>query len=132
MANPLEPVVNELKEKLKGLGFSENAEAEGGLTKDVSENFGMVFYHDEGYPLCFGFFHYNGKKFSPTQLFWLKKEVFGRWEFTDDFGDNFEDMGDQWLCKRMKHKGWSNQDIIDFLVSRYDWLEKTVQYLEIT
>jgi hypothetical protein len=131
MANPLENVVTLLRKKLIAeLGFRLDPNEEKSLIKDISGNFGMVFYHDEENPLSFGFYHYNDKNFSPEQKKWLCKEVFGRWEFSENF--DFYEWGDQWICKRFLHKSWANEDIITFLFSRYEWLEKTVRYLEIT
>jgi hypothetical protein len=130
MANPLEPVAESVRQRLiSELGFGVDPDDKNGVYKDISDNYGMVFFHDEESPLTFGFYHYNDKNFSPEQRKWLT-EVFGRREFTEDF-DDFCDWGDQWICKRFKHQGWTNEDIINFLVGRYKWLEQTVQYLEI-
>jgi hypothetical protein len=132
MANNLENVNKALQEKLiSELGFRVNPDEKKSIVKDISQNYGMVLYHDAEYPLTFGFYHYNGKNFSPAQSSWLRKEVFERWEFSEFFDDIY-DWDGWWICKRFKHKGFSNEDAINFLFSRYQWLEQTVRYLEIT
>jgi hypothetical protein len=133
MANNLENVNKTLQEKLiSELGFRVNPDEKKSIVKDISQNYGMVLYHDAEYPFSFGFYHYNGKNFSPEQSSRLRKEVFGRWEFSEKFFDDFYDWDGQWICKRLKHKDMSNEEVIDFLFSRYQWLEQTVRYLEIT
>jgi hypothetical protein len=132
MANNLENVNKALQEKLiSELGFRINPDEKKSIIKDISYNYGMVLYHDEEYPFSFGFYHYNGLNFSPGQTKWLRKDVFERWEFTEYF-DDFYDWGGQWICKRFIHKDFANEDAINFLFSRYQWLEQTVRYLEIT
>lgn len=127
-----ENVIETFKEKLiSELGFRVNPDEKNSIIKDISQNYGMVLYHNEEYPFGFGFYHYNGKDFSPQQKKWLSKDVFERWEFSEYFGD-FYDWGEQWICKPLMCKRWKEEEIIDFLFSRYGWLEQTVRYLEIT
>jgi hypothetical protein len=135
MANQFDPAAEGLREKLVSeLGFRVDPDEKKSLIKDISPNYGMVFYHDEEYPLSFGFYHYNDKNFAPEQKKWLSKDVFDRWEFSENFGD-FCEWGDRWICKKFtgnRRQGWKDTEIINFLFSSYQWLEQTVKYLGIT
>jgi hypothetical protein len=135
MSSQLDTVAEEVRERLiSELGFRVDTNDEYGVIKDITETYGMVFYHEpEEGPMGFGFYHYDDKSFSRTQVHWLRDIIFQRWEFTADFDDDFYDWGDQWLCKRFtgnNRQGWANADMVNFLVDRYEWLEKTAIWFE--
>ncbi|MDR1932066.1 MAG: hypothetical protein LBQ57_04485 [Spirochaetales bacterium] len=131
----MDTVAEELKERLIAeLGFRVDPNEKRSLIKDISENYGMVFYHDEEYPLSFGFYHYNGKNFAPAQKTRLKTNVMTRWEFSEYFDDFYDDLGDNWICRRFKgnnRQGWTNTDMVSYLLRAYQRLELTVRILDI-